>query len=172
MVFEVDIDNSDFEELQGQLKAMNIRATADEAMEDVLKNEFIPFLVKKIEAKGLVGTGPDKGPGPHLASREAWEVIREGNMDYRIRTIPSVSERAFYLEFGTTGPITPNDSETLRFVSTEGSTAGEVIYPVAVEGVREYAFFRQAIQEFQAKDRLVDKVGDDIVDHIENNLRI
>ncbi|AGM11345.1 hypothetical protein M199_gp015 [Halogranum tailed virus 1] len=170
MPFEVDIDNSDMEALEANLKTLNIRSEADAAMEEVLEDEFIPFLVRKIESKGLVGLGPDKGRGPHLASEAAWAIDRQGNMDYRIYTIPSVSERAFYLEFGTTGPITPTDSDRLKFVSTEGPSAGEVIYPQAVSGVREYAFFREAIQEFDASGRLADKVGEDIADHIRNNL--
>lgn len=173
MGFEVNVDDSDIESLQAELKALNIRSTADESMQEVLEDEFVPFLVNKIRAKGLVGEGPDKGDGPPLASEEAWEVIRHGNMDYTVRTTPLVSERAFYLEFGTANLIFAEDvteSGSFRFESTEGPTAGQIIYPKVIRGVEEYAFFREAVQEFNASDRLVNKVGDDLVDHIQNNL--
>jgi len=173
MTFDVNIDASDIEQLQADLSTINIRDTADDAMQNVLEDEFVPFLVDKIKAKGLIGEGPDKGPGPPLASEEAWVVERNGNMDYTVKTIPVVSERAFYLEFGTANLIYAEDvteSGVFRFESTEGPTSGEIIYPQVIQGVDEYSFFREAVQEFQAKDRLLDQVADELVDHIQNNL--
>jgi len=167
-----EIDASDFGKMSAKMKGINIRATADESMQDILENEFVPYLISTIKSKGLIGEGPDKGEGPHLGSEAAWVVQRRGNMDYRIYPDPSVQERAFYLEYGTTGPITPNNSETLAFESTEGSTAGDMIYPVAVSGVKDYAYFRESIQKFGLKRRLINRVEEDLKDHIRDNLHI
>jgi len=170
MVFDIDID-SDLDELALELRTIKVKDALDDSMEDVMENEFVPYLTNKIKSEGLVGEGPDKGPGPHLSSEDAWEVERVANMDYRVKTIPVVSERAFYLEFGTSAQITPTNSETLKFESTQGSTAGDMIYPVSVDGVKEYSFFRDAISDFDAKDRFINAIGDDVTDHIRDNLR-
>lgn len=174
MVFSLHRAGSSIEELRIDLKEANVRAVADREMERILKEEFLPFLTERIENEhDLVGEGPDRGPGPRLSDTDAWTVNRRGNMDYKVKTIPVVSERAYYLEFGTAAPITPGeDSETMRFRSTEGPTAGDIIYPTEVDGVKAYRFASSAATHFDALRILDDNVSDEVSQHLRKILSI
>lgn len=154
-----------------EIQFANMRAAVHDEMHDVLENEFVPFLIREIEANGLIGTGPDRGEGPPLSSRRAWQVESRGNMNFIVKTHPLVSERAFYLEYGTAATIhiddTEGTSETFKFESTVGPTAGQIIYPRVIRGVQEYSFFRDAANKFDASGRLSDRAADEIMDWVE-----
>jgi len=170
---------SDFEDLKNfefGFQRLNVEKVADEAFEDAIKQDFIGLLISNIKKRGLVGSGVDDGTGPDLASRKAWNVIREGNMRYRIETERSVGPRAFYLEYGT-DEVTPDGDGPLRFrtnVSTYDAEPGEIIYRYSVSGVEEYRYFRDTVQEFNkvVADKVEERIGDKMTDHIERQLKL
>jgi len=165
------------DKFQFRFQRLNVKAVADEAFEDAVKEDFIPMLISIIKGKGLEGRGVDEGIGPPLASRRAWKVVREANMRYRIETDPRVGPRALYLEFGTGPIVTATSDKPLKFrtsVPTYDAEPGEIIYRYSVRGVREYRFFREAIERFNRTvgDMVEERIGDEMTDHIKEQLKV
>lgn len=152
------------------VKSINMRQTVDDALQEVLEDEFVPHLTEKIKQKGLIGRGPDKGPGPHISSEGAWIVQRNGNMDYTVKPIPIVRKRVGYLEFGTqkVAPIEPTSGDFLQFQNQHG----QLIRVTSVKGVEEQSFFRKSVQDFRAGDRVARKVEQDIEEHVRKHLEL
>lgn len=164
-------DTDQLDEFGSNLEFINVRATIDEAMEDLLREEFIPFLTNKIKQKGLVSTGLNESEGPHLSSPRAWEIVRERNMGYKVRTIPQVSERAIHLEFGTADLIFAEDVTDSGVFRFRSNRSGNIIYPKVIRGVEEYAFFREATREFGGTQRILQQVPEELREHIERNVQ-
>jgi len=173
-IFRVDFE--DTKNFGFGFQRLNVKAVADEGFEDALKEDFIPLLISIIKRKGLEGRGVDRGDGPPLASRRAWKVVREANMRYRIETRRSVGPRAYYLEYGT-DRVTPNSDGPLRFrtsVPTYDAEPGDIIYRYSVSGVREYRYFREAVEQFNkvVAKKVEERIGDEMTDHIKRQLKI
>jgi len=171
-----DADFEDMKNFEFSFQRLNVKSVADEALEDAIKKDFIGLLISIIKRKGLEGRGVDRGDGPPLSSRKAWNVIREANMRYRIETERSVGPRAYYLEYGT-DEVTPDGDGPLRFrtnVSTYDAEPGDIIYRYNVSGVREYRYFREAVNEFNkvVAEKVEERIGEEMTDHIERQLKL
>jgi len=171
-----DADYEDVQDFFANVQNFNVKSEISDAMFTVIKKEFIPRLTDKIESKGLIGKGVDRGDGPRLIDKkDAWHVDRAGNMNFLIRTDESVAERAFFLEYGT-DTVTPTTADALKFkpkISYTGRTDEDgYIYRQEVDGVRAYGYFREAVREFNTSQRVKEEFEGEITDRVENALRL
>lgn len=169
-----DADYEDVQDFFANVQNFNVKSEISDAMFTVIKNEFIPRLTDKIKEKGLEGRGVDQGDGPPLSSPKSWFVRELGNMNFLIRTKPQVADRAFFLEYGT-DTVTPTKADALKFkpksirVPTDGDG---YIYRQEVDGVREYAYFRETVREFDTSKKVKEEFEGEITDRVENALRL
>ena len=175
--FQADFE--DTKNFEYSFRRLKIKSVVEREFRESLEQEFITLITEKVKQKGLVGKFPDEGDGPALSSRRAWEVQRNGPMNYTIKTDPMVGPRAFWLEYGTGPTIEPKGDGPLRFrtavpIPEEGAQVGDYIYRSFVNGVREYRFFREAVQEFDniVVDVVEERLAEEVSDHIRNQLSI
>lgn len=173
---------ADFEDIKNfeyNFRRFKIKSVIEEEFEKALNEEFISLITDKVKSKGLVGKFPDEGDGPRLSSERAWMVQRNGPMNYTIKTESRVGPRAFWLEYGTGPKIEPKGDGPLRFrtavpIPEENAEIGDYIFRAFVNGVDEYRFFREAVQEFDniVADVVEDRIGEEVSDHIRNQLGV
>lgn len=163
MTMQFHFDYSDIEEFGVDVQRVDVDGAIDEGMRESMET-LRDYILEEIRARGLTGftTNDNRGPGPALATEAAWEIVRAEDGTWTLRTDPRVSERAFYLEFGTSSPITPNSADRLKFENQDGKT----IYPKSVEGVEEYRFWRTAIDRFETENVLVETIQDNIEEEL------
>jgi hypothetical protein len=159
------------------IRQFNVKEEISEALHETLEEEFIPFICDKVKSRGLVGGPIDRGEGLRLSDEDAWRVFRQRNMRFMISVAPPTAERAWYLEYGTTGPITSNGAYPMKFqtnvsVPSEGASPGDTIYRYTVRGVKAYGFFRAAINEFDTVPRVEERLGREVNDRIKSALNI
>lgn len=156
---QITTDFSDLGDFAEDVRDVDPKAARRRAMRSAMET-LLDYILEEIRSEGLFGfqTPGNRGEGPALATRAAWEVTQVQDGVWRIKVDERVADRAVYLEFGTDGPITPNDADRLKFESQDG----EMIYPKAVSGVEEYAFLRTALKRYRAENVLQNEFKNEI----------
>lgn len=99
-----------------------------------------------IKAEGKI-TSPamnsqyNRGPGPSMVQDAAWIITQEGTDSFSIEPHPSVRQRAYVLNYGYPGRITPNSAEVLKF-----EVNGEPFYRESVEGPDRTLYWEHAMK--------------------------
>lgn len=91
----------------------------------------------------------DRGPGPSMASRNAWQVNSMGSNGYRVTPHPQVEKRAAILNYGSDGPITPDGDKPFEIMID-----GHPIYRWAVSGVPETNYWSAAMRNLEASGKI------------------
>jgi len=164
--------------MPGSIKSKNLKSVTEAfhsmdtdnalnaSLKSLLEEKYISILTQTILQEGLVGTGPDDGPGPKISTRAAWDVSLRGNGVFEVSPTDVVWRRVAALEYGT-GVITPKSGEYLRFRNENG----EFVYVKEVEGIRPYAFIRTSVDKMTGSNIPENHVADDIEEYISTVLR-
>jgi len=162
-------------EFELKVRQFNVKKEINDAMRTVIEDQFLDFLTDIIIRKGLYADRVDRGRGRHhLSDTDAWVVKNDKNMEFVIKTKPVYAERAYYLEYGTSD-VTP-DGDALKFKPKPYMDVSRdedgYIYRDRVDGVREYKFFRQAIQRFNTSQRVKEEFEGEISKRVESALSL
>lgn len=151
---KVNFDH-DLDEFAAKISAVDMEKAVDEGMEEAMET-LLDYTLQNIRDDGLTGftTNDNRGEGPALATRAAWTIEQTSDNTWVIRTKPKVAERAFYLEYGTNSPITPNNADRFKFENKDGQT----IYPKSVSGVEEHRFWRDALARFRSENVMSEEI--------------
>jgi hypothetical protein len=133
---EVDMDRVEKESLERMTDAMrnNVRQAVFESGE-------IQSPARKISKY-------EAGPGPAMATKDAYRVIQDGNR-FVLTPRPLVRTRAVVLNEGYPGMIRPNGPSPMRFTIN-----GFPTYRYAVRGPVKSAFWENAFQKLQNDGRI------------------
>jgi hypothetical protein len=164
--------------MPGSIKSKNLKSVTDAfhsmdtdgalntSLKSLLEEKYISILTQTILQEGLIGSGPDDGPGPKISTRAAWNISVKGNGVFDVSPTKTVWRRVAALEYGT-GVITPKSGEYLRFKNEDG----EFIYVKQVDGVRPYAFIRTSVDKMTGSNIPENHVAEDIEEYISTVLR-
>lgn len=103
-------------------------------------------------------------PGPSISRGEAWRVNRKGKNTYQVSIHPEVRRRAIFLEYGTSGPITSNSGNPMKFYVNGVPRLAD-----SVSGVRAQGFWRGALAHMRSKDRVQHHVEKVLENELEKN---
>lgn len=143
--------------LQEDIEAFRIRIQSidmDKVKKETLKriSSKMAEMVRQAVFESSIMSPADKtatpynrGDGPPLATKKAWQVSQTGANRYTIRPDPRVNTRARVLNFGYPGKITPNSAEALRF-----EINGIPVFRTEVEGPDETGYWQKAVNKMKS----------------------
>lgn len=143
-----------FEEFQEELREfqrdvrearVSIADAEDNAAREVAE-KFKDDVKKVIKRKGLVEDG------------DLIESIRVEKVSDGIYRVFTNEDHAIYIEYGTSGPITANDSDYLKFTDE----TGEVIFRKSVSGIDADPFWRPTERKYIAEQILPESFDEEI----------
>lgn len=151
--FKVRNIQSDLFDLSSSLEAVDMESVKIEtirrsahAMAEMVRQAVVAE--DKIKAPANFHSEYDGGPGPSMAHRNAWNVIKTGNT-YEVRPHPEVKQRAIVLNYGYPGEITPNTADVLKF-----NINGVPVFAESVSGPEYTGYWQAAERRFRASGKL------------------
>jgi len=104
----------------------------------------------------------ERGPGPSMATMDAWQVSKSGANRYIVSPHPLVRQRAVVLNFGYPGMIRPTNADYLRF-----TVDGVPVFRKEVPGPDETGYWSAAFQRMESSDKLEEIAQDELNKELE-----
>jgi len=162
----LNIEN-DLEKLQLSVEAIDMEAVKERTLKRIA-TEMSEMVRQAVVAEPKI-TSPalnspyTRGPGPSMATRDAWVVKKDGNDRYTVSPHPKVRQRAGVLNFGYPGTITADDGGYLKF-----TIDGVPTYRKEVEGPDETGYWQAAYQKINQSDKLRRIANEELEDEVED----
>jgi hypothetical protein len=157
----------DLEEFKFKIEAIDMESVKEETLRRVAE-EMSEFVREAVIAEPDI-TSPalnspyERGPGPSMATRDAWMVEKRGADRYIVSPHPKVRQRAVVLNFGYPGTIKPKNSDYLRFM-----VDGVPIFRKEVEGPDETGYWQAAYNRMEQSGRLAEIAQEELEEEIED----
>lgn len=100
----------------------------------------------------------DRGPGPSMANPNAWVVKPSGKNRFIMSPHELVEQRAYVLNYGYPGKITPNTADYLRFY-----VEGEPVFRKEVEGPDPTGYWEAAFRRLESSNK-PKQIMEDVLD--------
>jgi len=107
----------------------------------------------------------ERGDGPSMATEDAWIVSKTGTSRYSVKPHPKVKQRAYVLNFGYPGKITPTNAEALRF-----TIDGIPVFRTEVQGPDATHYWAKAVQRMKNSDKLQKIGSEELQEEVEENV--
>lgn len=148
----------ELEELRFNLDAIDIDKVKQETVRStaMVMNSMVRQTLVAEERLNIPATkGPyESGPGPSMADKDAWIVEPVGDSEYTVRPHPQVKQRAYVLNYGYSGPITPNSADALRFTIN-----GIPVYRDSVPGPEPTNYWQAALTRMEKSGKF-ERIGE------------
>jgi hypothetical protein len=158
--YEIGEISDDLEDFRITLRSIDMESVKERTLKRVAQE--MSKMVRQAVFESSIKSPADKispyegGPGPPLATGDAWIVKKEG-ANYVVRPHPEVRQRAVVLNFGYPGEITPNNGEFLRFM-----VEGEPVFARSVSGPEATGYWQAAYQRMENSGKLEDIAGEEL----------
>lgn len=100
----------------------------------------------------------DRGPGPSMSNPNAWVVKPSGKNRFIMSPHEFVEQRAYVLNYGYPGKITPNTADYLRFY-----VEGEPVFRKEVEGPDPTGYWEAAFRRLESSGK-AEQIMEDVLD--------
>ena len=162
-IFEI---REDLENFALSVQAVDMESVKEETLKRVA-SEMAEMVRQAVIAEPSITTPAlnspyERGPGPSMATKDAWQVTKAGGNRYTVSPHPSVRQRAIVLNFGYPGMIRPTNADYLRF-----TVDGVPVFRKEVPGPDETGYWQAAFQRMESSDKLEQIAQEELDEELE-----